>query len=171
MGALVFDNDYRHPLVLAKEAATIDLLSGGRFELSLGAGWMRTDYEQSGIAYDLPAVRVDRFEEGVQVLKGLLSADGPYSFSGRHYTIAEHVPSPRPIQRPHPPLTLGRRGSSGAVDRRPGGRRGGHQRQPAEGMAGAETAPDASPDSTRPQGRLGARRRRASGSTTSSSTP
>src|SRR5271170_3649119 len=65
MGALVFDNDYRHPLVLAKEAATLDVLSDGRLELSLGAGWMRTDYEQSGIPYDPPAVRVDRFEEAV----------------------------------------------------------------------------------------------------------
>src|SRR5277367_6352437 len=62
IGALVFDNDYRHPVVLAKEAATLDLLSGGRLELGLGAGWMRTDYEQSGIAYDPPSVRVERFE-------------------------------------------------------------------------------------------------------------
>ena len=76
VGALVFDNDYRHPLVLAKEAATLDLLSGGRLELSLGAGWMRTDYEQSGIGYDPPAVRVDRFEEAVTVVKGLLGSRG-----------------------------------------------------------------------------------------------
>ena len=54
IGTLVFDNDYRHPFVLAKEAATLDLLSGGRLELGLGAGWMRTDYEESGIAYDRP---------------------------------------------------------------------------------------------------------------------
>src|SRR5580692_4738671 len=60
IGALVFDNDYRHPLILAKEAATLDLLSDGRLELGLGAGWMRSDYEESGIAYDAPAVRVDR---------------------------------------------------------------------------------------------------------------
>ena len=63
VGVLVFDNDYRHPLVLAKEAATLDLLSDGRLELGLGAGWMRSDYDESGIAYDEPAVRVDRFEE------------------------------------------------------------------------------------------------------------
>ncbi len=149
VGALVFDNDYRHPLVLAKEAATIDLLSGGRFELSLGAGWMRTDYEQSGIPYDLPAVRVDRFEEGVQVLKGLLSAEGPYSFSGRHYTIVEHVPSPRPTQRPHPPLTLGGGGRRVLSIAGRGADVGGSNVNLKEGMGGAETAPDASPDSTR----------------------
>src|SRR6266700_1017543 len=65
IGSLVFDNDYRHPVVLAKEAATLDLLSEGRLELGIGAGWMRTDYDQSGIAYDAPATRVDRFEEAI----------------------------------------------------------------------------------------------------------
>src|ERR1700694_4131014 len=83
VGTLVFDNDYRHPLVLAKEAATLDLLSGGRLELGLGAGWMRTDYEESGIDYDPPAVRVDRFAEGVAVIAGLLESDAPFSFSGK----------------------------------------------------------------------------------------
>src|SRR5580658_6426148 len=67
IGALVHDNDYKHPVVLAKELATLDVLSGGRLEIGLGAGWMRTDYEESGIEYDPPAVRVDRFEEGVAV--------------------------------------------------------------------------------------------------------
>src|SRR6188474_689935 len=70
VGALVFDNDYKHPVVLAKEAATIDVLSGGRTEFGLGAGWMRSDYEQSGIPYDEPAVRVDRMEEGLAIIKG-----------------------------------------------------------------------------------------------------
>src|SRR5271165_7356386 len=85
LGALVFGNDYRHPVVLAKEAATLDVLSEGRFELSLGAGWMRTDYEQAGITYDHPAVRVARFEEAVKVVNGLLRTDGPFSFHGTHY--------------------------------------------------------------------------------------
>src|SRR5580658_8786224 len=76
MGSLVFGNDYRHPFVLAKEAATLDLLSEGRFELSLGAGWLRTDYDEAGIAYDPPKVRVDRFEESVAVIQGLLRTDG-----------------------------------------------------------------------------------------------
>ena len=107
VGALVFDNDYRHPLVLAKEAATIDVLSGGRLELGLGAGWMRTDYDESGIGYDAPAVRVDRFEEGVAIIAGLLESDGAYSFSGTHYTVTEHSSTPRPVQRPRPPIIIG----------------------------------------------------------------
>ncbi|HVL80742.1 MAG TPA: LLM class flavin-dependent oxidoreductase, partial [Actinomycetota bacterium] len=73
VGALVWDNDYRHPVVFAKEAATLDLLSEGRLELGIGAGWMRSDYDQSGITYDPPKVRVDRFEEAVRIIKGLLS--------------------------------------------------------------------------------------------------
>ena len=77
IGGLVLDNDYRHPVVLAKEMASLDLLSGGRLELGLGAGWMRTDYDQAGMPYDPPKVRVDRFEEGLAVLKGLF-ADEPF---------------------------------------------------------------------------------------------
>ncbi len=149
IGTLVFDNDYRHPLVLAKEAATLDLLSDGRLELGLGAGWMRTDYEQSGIAYDAPGTRVDRFAEGVEIIAGLLSSDGPFSFTGKHYTIQEHTLLPRPVQRPRPPLILGG-----------GGRRVlqiaakwadivGINVNLKEGTGGPEAAPNATPDATR----------------------
>ncbi|HVE93105.1 MAG TPA: TIGR03621 family F420-dependent LLM class oxidoreductase [Actinomycetota bacterium] len=106
IGMAVLDNDYRHPVVLAKEAATLDVLSDGRLELGIGAGWMRTDYEQSGIRYDPPAVRVDRFEEGLKVLKGLF-ADGPFSFRGKHYAVSELDGRPKPVQRPHPPIFVG----------------------------------------------------------------
>jgi probable F420-dependent oxidoreductase len=106
IGTLVFDNDYRHPLVLAKEAATIDLLSDGRLELGLGAGWMRSDYDASGMPYDPPGVRIDRFEEGLAVIKGLM-ADGPFTFEGKHYTITAHEGTPKPKQRPHPPIIIG----------------------------------------------------------------
>jgi probable F420-dependent oxidoreductase len=106
VGCLVYDNDYRHPVILAKEAATLDVLTGGRTELGMGAGWMRTDYDQSGIPYDDPAVRVDRLEEGVAVVKGLF-ADGPFSFQGEHYTITELDGLPKPAQRPGPPLIIG----------------------------------------------------------------
>jgi probable F420-dependent oxidoreductase len=149
VGSLVFDNDYRHPLVLAKEAATVDLLSGGRLELGIGAGWMRTDYEQSGITYDPPKVRVDRFEEALAVVTGLLQADGPFSYTGSHYTVTEHTPTPRPVQRPRPPVIIGggaRRVLTIAarhadivsinVDLR-------------GGTAGPEAAPNASPSATR----------------------
>src|SRR6266571_8891638 len=66
VGSLVFDNDYRHPVVLAKESATIDVLSDGRFDLGLGAGWMATDYQQAGLPYDSAGVRIERMEEGLQ---------------------------------------------------------------------------------------------------------
>jgi probable F420-dependent oxidoreductase len=106
VGALVFDNDYRHPVVLAKEAATLDLLSGGRLELGLGAGWMNTDYEQSGIPHDRAGVRIDRMAEAIVVLKGLFG-DGAFSYSGDHYTISGLDSLPKPVQRPHPPLLIG----------------------------------------------------------------
>jgi probable F420-dependent oxidoreductase len=106
IGSLVLDNDFKHPVVLAKEAASIDVLSGGRLELGLGAGWMNTDYEQSGIPKDAAGVRVDRMEEAVAVLKGLF-ADGPFSFEGDHYRITGLEGLPKPVQRPHPPIILG----------------------------------------------------------------
>jgi probable F420-dependent oxidoreductase len=106
IGALVFDNDYKHPVVLAKEAATLDVLSGGRLELGLGAGWMATDYEQSGIPYDEPKVRVDRFVEGLAVMKGLFG-EGEVTFEGQHYTIRGLDGLPKPVTRPHPPILIG----------------------------------------------------------------
>jgi len=105
-GALVFDNDYKHPLVLAKELATMDVLSGGRVEIGLGAGWMRSDYDQAGMQYDPPGVRIDRFVEGLDVIEGLM-ADGPFSYEGEHYTITDHHGSPMPVQRPRPPILIG----------------------------------------------------------------
>jgi probable F420-dependent oxidoreductase len=147
IGTLVFDNDYRHPLVLAKEAATLDLLSDGRLELGLGAGWMRSDYDQSGIPYDAPAERVDRFEEGLAVIKGLMG-EGPFSFSGRYYTVTEHDGLPKPVQRPHPPIIIGGGGprvlaiagrEADIVSINPNLR---------DGLGGAETAPNIVPEMT-----------------------
>ena len=106
VGALVFDNDYKHPVVLAKEMATIDILSGGRLELGLGAGWMTTDYEQSGIPHDRPDVRVDRMVEGIAVMKGLF-ADGAFDYQGEHYTITGMDGLPKPLTKPHPPILIG----------------------------------------------------------------
>jgi probable F420-dependent oxidoreductase len=149
MGSLVFGNDYRHPFVLAKEAATLDVLSDGRFEMSLGAGWMRTDYDEAGLTYDHPAVRVARFEEAVKVVQGLLRTDGPFNFHGEHYEVLGHSLTPRPVQRPGPPLIIGGGGKrvlsfaarhadivSINVNLR-------------EGTGGAETAADATPERTR----------------------
>src|SRR5712691_7507548 len=106
VGSLVLDNDYRHPVMLAKEAATLDLLSGGRFELGIGAGWLRAEYEQAGMLFDSPGVRVGRLQEALQVLKGLF-ADQPLTFSGSHYTISNLEGFPKPHQRPYPPILVG----------------------------------------------------------------
>lgn len=106
IGALTYANDYRHPVVLAKEAATLDLLSGGRLELGIGAGWMTTDYEQAGIPLDPAGVRIERLAEAIAVLKGLF-ADGPVTLAGEHYTVAGLEGSPKPVQRPHPPILVG----------------------------------------------------------------
>jgi len=106
VGHLVLGNDYKHPVVVAKEAATLDLLSDGRLELGLGAGWMVADYEQLGIPYDPPGVRIARLAEALKVVKGCF-ADGPFSFSGEHYTITDHDALPVPVQRPHPPIVIG----------------------------------------------------------------
>lgn len=106
IGSLVFDNDYRHPVVLAKEIATLDVLSEGRFDLGLGAGWMASDYERSGIPFDPPGVRIDRMEEALKIIKGIL-AGGKFSFSGKHYSIKEVEGAPLPVQKPHPPILMG----------------------------------------------------------------
>lgn len=105
LGALVYDNDYKHPVVLAKELATMDVLSGGRIEIGLGAGWMVSDYEHSGIPYDPPGVRVSRLVEGLAVIRGALG-DGPFSFDGEHYTITDYRGSPKPVQS-SPPVLIG----------------------------------------------------------------
>jgi probable F420-dependent oxidoreductase len=106
VGPLVLGNDYKHPVVLAREAATIDLLSDGRLELGIGAGWMTVDYEKAGLPLDRPGVRIARLAESIAILKGLF-ADGPFSFRGEHYTITELDGEPKPVQRPHPPFVIG----------------------------------------------------------------
>jgi probable F420-dependent oxidoreductase len=103
--ALVFDNDYKHPAILAKELATMDVLSEGRVEIGIGAGWMVTDYEQLGIPYDSPGVRIDRFEEGVQIIRRCMSHE-TFSFEGQHYTITGYNGLPKPVQA-RPPLLIG----------------------------------------------------------------
>src|ERR1700684_1208045 len=105
VGTLVLDNDFRNPVILAKEAATLDLLSEGRLELGLGAGWMRDDYEQSGIGYDRPATRVDRLRDAIGILKDLW-AGGRSDHRGDHSQVAAQG-FPVPQRRPHPLLLVG----------------------------------------------------------------
>jgi probable F420-dependent oxidoreductase len=106
VGSLVFDNDYKHPVILAKEAATIDLLTDGRLEFGIGAGWMRTDYDQLGLPYDSPAVRVDRFEEALHIVKKCFAGE-QFTYHGEHYRITDYTAWPKPVQQPRPPLLIG----------------------------------------------------------------
>src|SRR3981081_1275144 len=106
VGSFVFANDYRNPVMLAKEVATLDVLSGGRVEVGIGAGWNTNDYRQLGIPYDAPAVRVSRLEESVGLLKRLLSEER-VDHTGKHNTDRDARVLPRPVQRPHPPLMIG----------------------------------------------------------------
>jgi probable F420-dependent oxidoreductase len=106
VGALVYDNDYRHPLVLARDMAALDLLSGGRVEVGLGAGWMTSDYEQSGIALDPPRVRIARMDEALTVMRRLWTEDA-VTFEGEHYRLQGARCVPRPVTPGGPPLTVG----------------------------------------------------------------
>lgn len=106
VGTLVIGNDFRHPAVLAKETASLDWLSGGRFELGLGAGWLKAEYDQLGLTYDRPGVRIERLTETIQVIKGLF-AESPLTFTGQHYQIQNLNGFPKPAQRPHPPILIG----------------------------------------------------------------
>ena len=106
VGSLVFGNDYRHPMVLAKEIATLDLVSEGRVEFGLGAGWMTSDYEQSGMALDPAGDRISRMAESLAVMKSLW-ATGKATFEGEHYQVSGALGAPTPRQRPHPPVIIG----------------------------------------------------------------
>ncbi len=97
VGALVVGNDYKHPVVLAREMATIDLLSDGRLDFGIGAGWMTADYEKAGMQLDPPGTRIARLAESITVIKGLF-APGPFSFDGEHYRVTELDGMPKPVQ-------------------------------------------------------------------------
>ena len=105
LGTLVLDNDFRHPVVLAREVAALDVLSDGRFELGLGAGWLGRDYERLGLSFDPPAVRVQRLEESLEIVTRALAGES-VSFSGMHYKVSDFEVQPQPVQNPVP-LMLG----------------------------------------------------------------
>jgi probable F420-dependent oxidoreductase len=106
IGTFVLNNDLRHPAVLAQDLASLDVLSGGRLEIGIGAGWNAAEYEAIGLTFDAAPVRSARLQEAVAVLKGCFG-DGPFSFAGEHYTIRNFDGHPKPVQRPHPPLLIG----------------------------------------------------------------
>lgn len=106
IGTFVLDNDFRHPAIVAAEAGMLDLLSDGRFELGIGAGWLREDYDRSGIPFDTGVVRFGRLTESVHIIQGLF-AETPVTFRGEHYTVADLLGATRSVQRPHPPLLIG----------------------------------------------------------------
>jgi probable F420-dependent oxidoreductase len=106
VGSYVFGNDFRHPVQLARETATLDLLTDGRLEVGIGTGWAANDYSQSGLTLDLPGVRVARLEEAIHVLKGAWRGE-LFSFDGKHYQTRDLIGKPLPVQRPHPPLMIG----------------------------------------------------------------
>ena len=102
----VLGNDYRHPVLVHRMAAVLDVVSDGRLTLGLGAGWMTSDYEAAGIPLDPPGLRVDRFEEALEVITGLFR-DEPLTFTGKHYELNALDGLPKPLQRPRPPLFVG----------------------------------------------------------------
>jgi probable F420-dependent oxidoreductase len=104
-GTLVIDNDFRNPVVYAREVALLDVLSAGRFELGLGAGWLDRDYQGTGIAFDRGRVRVARLAEAVTLMKRLFTEES-VDFSGAYYTVTKAECRPKTVQQPHPPLMI-----------------------------------------------------------------
>src|SRR5262249_50804990 len=106
IGSFVFANDFRHPTQLAKEAATLDLLSEGRLELGIGAGWHQAEYDQVGLPFASASVRIERLTEALTILKQFFTQDS-VTFAGTHYHVTELTAFPKPMQRPHPPIFMG----------------------------------------------------------------
>lgn len=111
LGSLVSPITFRHPSVLAKMAATLDHMTGGRAELGVGAGWLESEHAAYGFPFGAPAERVDVMEEQLQIIKGLWTED-PFSFTGTHYQLQNCHFTPTPVQRPHLPILIGGRPTS-----------------------------------------------------------
>jgi probable F420-dependent oxidoreductase len=109
VGSNVLNNDFRHPVLVARESAAVDLLTDGRLQLGLGAGSIQSEYDQAGLSFDRGAARVERLTEAVTIIKGLLKGE-KVTFAGRHYRVTGHAIAPLPVQRPHPPILIGGNG-------------------------------------------------------------
>lgn len=132
IGTLVICNEFRHPLVLAKEAVTVDLASNGRLDLGLGAGWYEREFVQSGIDFPRPAVRLARLAEAIEILKLAFTGE-PVRFEGKHYLVDGLAALPRPIQSPRPPIWVGAKGPRAiAIAARADGWNAAHIQDPAD---------------------------------------
>ena len=109
VGTNVLNNDLRHPVLVAREAAAVDLLTDGRLQLGLGAGSIEAEYRQAGLNFDRGRTRVERLAEAVSIIKRLLKGE-EVTFAGRHYHVTGHTIGPLPVQRPHPPILIGGNG-------------------------------------------------------------
>jgi probable F420-dependent oxidoreductase len=109
VGTFVLDNDFRHPAAVAKEAASVDVLTGGRLEFGIGAGWNPADYRKTGIPFEAAGTRVSRLAEALQIIKAFF-AGGAVTFEGKHYQVQDLDGLPEPVQRPRPPIMLGAAG-------------------------------------------------------------
>ncbi len=148
VGALVYDVDYRHPVVFAKAAATLHLMSGGRHEFGLGAGWMETDYVEAGMDYDPPGVRISRLDEALQIITSMWENERT-SFEGEHYTTKEIAQAAELGDRGRPKILIG---GGGPRLLRLAGRHAdivGINPKMIEGKVTAETPADSAPERVR----------------------
>jgi F420-dependent oxidoreductase-like protein len=106
LGTIVICNTFRHPSLLAKMAATLDAISGGRLILGMGAGWIEKEHKSYGIPFPGPSVRIEQLKESLQIIKRMWTEEKA-SFQGKYYTIREAMCNPKPLQRPHPPILIG----------------------------------------------------------------
>ncbi len=148
VGTLVYDVDYRHPVILAKASATLHLLSDGRHEFGIGAGWMQADYDQAGLSYDRPGLRIERLDEALQIIRSMWSREKT-SFAGRHYRVQD-IAQAAPLSNGERPRIL--IGGGGRRILRLAGRHAdivGVNARMHEGRVTAETAADLAPERVR----------------------
>jgi F420-dependent oxidoreductase-like protein len=106
LGTMVLCNSFRKPALLAKMAATLDVISNGRLEFGIGAGVQRDEHAAYGIPFPKPRDRIGRMKEAVEIIKKLWTEESA-SYQGKYYRINEAVCEPKPLQKPHPPITIG----------------------------------------------------------------